>query len=99
MAANLSADPATPLQVDALSCLRDWIEHYYKPAKHELGWADDQVRSAAAIERPWHLVMLADPFSLLAGTDPAVDPATEPKADSATARLGGKVRRSTDRLE
>ena len=33
-----------PAQVYELYRLRDWIEHYYKPAKHELGWADYQVR-------------------------------------------------------
>jgi hypothetical protein len=27
-------------QVDEISRLRDWIEHYYQPAKHELSWAD-----------------------------------------------------------
>jgi hypothetical protein len=38
------------------------IEHY-KPAKHELGWADFQVRSEKAIVRHWQLVMLA--FTLI----------------------------------
>src|ERR1035437_6347684 len=47
--------------------LRDGIEHYYKPAKHELGWADFPVRPAKAILRHWHLVILAYTFSLLAG--------------------------------
>ncbi len=31
------------------------VEHYHKPVKHELGWADFQVRSAEAA-----LILLAD---------------------------------------
>jgi hypothetical protein len=27
-------------QVYAIYRLRDWIEHYYQPAKHARGWAD-----------------------------------------------------------
>jgi SRSO17 transposase len=60
-----------------LDSLRDWIEHYYKPAQHELGWADCQVRPERAIVRHRHLVMLAFTFSLLAGTGP---PASEAAA-------------------
>jgi hypothetical protein len=50
---------ATTEQVYEIYRLRDWIEHYYKPAKHELGWADYQMRPEGAIVRHWHLVMLA----------------------------------------
>jgi hypothetical protein len=50
--------------------MRDWIEHYYKPVKHELGWADYQVRPERAIVRHWQLVMLAFTFSLLVGALP-----------------------------
>ncbi len=50
--------------------MRDWIEQYYKPAQHELGWAEFQTRQVAGIVRHWHLVMLAFTFSLLAGIDP-----------------------------
>ena len=50
---------ATTEQVSELSRLRDWIEHSSKPAKHELGWADYQMRPEQAIVRHWHLVMLA----------------------------------------
>jgi SRSO17 transposase len=56
---------ATARQVYERYRLRDWIEHYYKPVKHELGWADFQVRPARAIVRHWQLVMLAYTFSLL----------------------------------
>jgi SRSO17 transposase len=54
-------------QVYELYRLRDWIEHYYKPVKHELGWADYQMRPERAIVRHWQLVMLAFTFSLLVG--------------------------------
>lgn len=93
MATNLSAADADPAEVYRLYSLRDWIEHYYKPAKHELGWADYQVRTERAIVRHWQLVMLAFTFSLLAGAPPAVTTAVteeNPLAppDQAT---GGKI--------
>jgi SRSO17 transposase len=62
---TLPLQEASPKEVYATYCLRDWIEHYYKPVKHELGWADFQTRDAEAIIRHWHLVMLAFTFSLL----------------------------------
>jgi hypothetical protein len=40
MAANLCVAEADAAEVYRIYRLRDWIEHYYKPAKHELGWAD-----------------------------------------------------------
>jgi hypothetical protein len=46
-------------QVYEIYRLRDWIDHYYKPAKHKLSWADYQMRPEQAIVRHWHLVMLA----------------------------------------
>jgi hypothetical protein len=55
-----------------------------KPAKHELGWADFQVRSEQAIVRHWQLVMLAFTFSLLA-TAPAEQGQEAPPGDSGTA--------------
>jgi SRSO17 transposase len=63
-------------QVYELYRLRDWIEHFYKPLKHELGWADYQVRPERAIERHWHLVLLAYTFSLLVGARPSSLPGT-----------------------
>ena len=67
-----------------------WIEHYYKPAKHELGWADFQVRSEPAIVRHWSLVMLAFTFSLLVG---ALAPAPAgASAASPAGASGGKIR-------
>src|SRR5258708_12945213 len=52
-------------QVYEIYRLRDWIEHYYKPVKHELGWADYQVRPERAIVRHWQLVMLPYTFRFL----------------------------------
>src|SRR5262249_22749308 len=63
LATSLPLREASPEQVYELYRLRDWIEHYYKPAKHELGWADYQMRPEQAIVRHWQLVMLAFTFS------------------------------------
>jgi DDE superfamily endonuclease/Transposase domain (DUF772) len=68
---TLPLQEASPREVDETYCLRDWIEQYYKPVKHERGWADSQTRDAAAIIRHWHLVMLAFTFSLLTEAPPA----------------------------
>ena len=67
---SLPLREASPDQVYERYRLRDGIEQYDKPAKHELGWADDQVRPERAIMRHWHLVMLAFTFSLLVGARP-----------------------------
>ena len=84
MATNLSVAEADAAEVYRIYRLRDWIEHYYKPAKHELGWADFQVRSEKAIVRHWQLVMLAFTFSLLA-TAPADQEQEAPAGDTGTA--------------
>jgi SRSO17 transposase len=86
LATSLPADTVSATQVYELYCLRDWIEHYYKPAKHELGWADYQTRQGRAIVRHWHLVMLAFTFSLLTGA-----PAPLALADVTAAGAGGKI--------
>ena len=59
LATSLSRSDASTDQVYEIYRLRDWIEQYYKPAKHKLGWADDQMRPEHAIVRHWHLAMLA----------------------------------------
>ena len=95
-------------QVYEIYRLRDWIEHYYKPVKHELGWADYQVRPERAIVRHWQLVMLAFTFSLLVGTLPEGDPsaldapldATLPDADTPqSVPAGGKIRATAQRRQ
>ncbi len=55
----------------------DWIEQDYKQVKHELGWADFQVRSGRAIQRHWALVNIAFCFGWLQ-PDPAPPPDTRP---------------------
>lgn len=103
MATNLPIGEVSPIEVYELYCQRDWTLHYYKPAKHEMGWADYQVRSAEAITRHWLLVMLAYTFSLLAGTKPATEVEAEVKVkvetEDSTEASGGKISASADRLE
>jgi len=70
LATSLPLTQVSAEQVYEIYRLRDWIEHYYKPVKHELGWADYQMRPERAIVRHWHLVMLAYTFSLLVGAVP-----------------------------
>ena len=70
LATSLSLAEVSAEQVYEIYRLRDWIEHYYKPVKHELGWADYQMRPERAIVRHWQLVMLAYTFSLLVGAPP-----------------------------
>lgn len=95
MITSVPLSEASPAEVYTLYSLRDWIEHYYKPVKHELGWADFQMRQAEAIIRHWQLVMLAFTFSLLVGSAPqALSP------DRGSCPAGKKIRASpADRLE
>jgi DDE superfamily endonuclease len=89
MVTNIPLAQASPAEIYELYRLRDWIEHYYKPAKHELGWADFQVRSEQAIVCHWLLIMLAFTFSLLVGAP--VPAAPEPESVAAHAASGGKI--------
>ena len=98
LATSLSLKEASPEQVYELYRLRDWIEHDYKPAKHELGWADYQMRPERAVVRHWHLVMLAFTFSLLMGAPPAQTmppPAAPLTAAEAVGEKRGRGRRET----
>src|SRR5258708_32811080 len=90
LATSLPLAEVSAEQVYALYRLREWIEHFYKPAKHELGWADDQVRPERAIVRHWQLVLLAYTFSLLVGALPTTAPATDPSSTQ-PATGGGKI--------
>jgi hypothetical protein len=72
LATSLSLEEASPAGVYEWYRLRDWIEHFYKPVKHELGWADYQMRPERAIVRHWQLVLLAYTFSLLVGALPPI---------------------------
>ncbi len=82
--------PADLAELVRLYGLRNWVEQGYKQVKHELGWADFQVRSDRAIRRHWQLVACAFSFcwqAFLAG-----HPAQPAPADPATAAPAGAVR-------
>jgi SRSO17 transposase len=71
--------------------LRNWVEQGYKQVKHELGWADFQVRSTTAIRRHYTLVCCAFSFCWQAWiTDP---PPTVGAATGAEARPAGRRER------
>jgi SRSO17 transposase len=105
LATSLPWPEGSAEQVSEISRLRDWIEHFYKPVKHELGWADYQVRPERAIVRHWQLVMLAYTFSLLVGALPqgketeqdAPAPATVDTEALTGASAGGEIRTSRGR--
>lgn len=61
-AAESPYPPAGLAEVVRIYGIRTWIEQGYKQVKDELGWADFQVRSDAAIRRHQTLVMCAFSF-------------------------------------
>ncbi len=80
--------PADLAEVVRLYGLRNWVEQSYKQAKHELGWADFQVRGDLAIRRHWELVWCAFSFCWWARLRTLGEPATgrqEPEPQSAVA--------------
>src|SRR5215469_15322988 len=72
LATSLSLEEASPEVVHEWYRLRDWTRHCYQPVKHELGWADYQMRPERAFVRHWQLVLLAYTFSLLVGALPPI---------------------------
>ena len=80
--------------------LRNWVEQGYKQVKHELGWADFQVRGDRAIRRHWTLVCCAFSFCWRAwfAEHPPRPRSDEPAADEAavwgegTGQHGGQAR-------
>jgi len=90
LATSLSLAHVSAEQVYEIYRLRDWIEHYYKPVKHELGWADYQMRPERAIVRHWQLVMLAFTFSLVVGAVPTSPPVASPSCTPQPTG-GGKI--------
>jgi len=88
LATSLPLTAVSAEQVYEIYRLRDWIEHYYKPVKHELGWADYQLRPERAIVRHWQLVMLAYTFSLVVGATPS-----SPQEKAAGEKIGASQRR------
>jgi SRSO17 transposase len=97
-----AAFPAADLaEVVRLYSLRNWVEQSYKQVKHELGWADFQVRGDRAIRRHWTLVWCAFSFcwrAWFAEHPPPPPRANEPAADEAavwgegTGQPGGQAR-------
>jgi SRSO17 transposase len=90
--ARRSRLPAADL-AEVVRCygLRNWAEQGYKQVKHELGWADFQVRGETAIQRHYILVCCAFSFCWQAAiTDP---PSTINAATSADDRSAGRRER------
>lgn len=106
-AADSLFPPADLAEVVRLYALRNWVEQSYKQAKNELGWADFQVRSDAAIRRHWTLVCCAFSFCWHHGLRPSPEAEDAPVAESATAEpprsdatdptVGKKIRLRRDR--
>jgi hypothetical protein len=71
--------PADLAEIVRLYGLRHWIEQGYKQVKDELGWADFQVRSDAAIRR--HQTLVGCAFSFCWHTGPA-DTRPQPATDT-----------------
>ena len=92
LATSLSMSEASPEQVYEIYRLRDWIEHYYKPAKHKFGWADYQMRPEQAIVRHWHLVMLAFTLQSAHGLAPG-SPSFDHSCRSADRRRSGREKK------
>jgi hypothetical protein len=86
--ATRRAQQANLAEVVRLYGLRNWVEQGYKQVKHELGWADFQVRSDRAIRRHWTLVCCAFSFCWQAFlADHATRPAPpDPRAAPTAAR-------------
>jgi hypothetical protein len=82
--------PADLAEVVRLYSLRNWVEQGYKQVKHELGWADFQVRGDRAIRRHWTLVCLAFSFCWRAWFATPPPPASLPEAQPASAGARGR---------
>ena len=84
--------PADLAEVVRLYSLRNWVEQGYKQVKHELGWADFQVRSDRAIQRHWQLVCCAFSFCWRAwfAEHPAQPAPTEPQPAAPTGAVRGE---------
>jgi DDE superfamily endonuclease len=86
--------PADLAELVRLYSLRNWVEQGYKQVKHELGWADFQVRSDRAIRRHWQLVCCAFCFCWRAWF--AKPPAQPAPAEPAAAPTGAARGEPTD---
>jgi hypothetical protein len=86
--------PADLAEVVRCYGLRNWAEQGYKQVKHELGWADFQVRGESAIQRHYTLVCCAFSFCWWAGMVGGPDGDRYP-----TAAAPAGTRRRTGRSE
>src|SRR4030095_15762906 len=87
-----SPAPAALAEVVRLYSLRNWVEQGYKQVKHELGWADFQVRSDRAIRRHWQLACCAFSFFWRGWfAEHPAHPAAEPAAAPTGAARGERT--------
>ncbi len=93
--ATSAFSPASYDEIIRLYGLRGWVEQDYKQVKHELGWADFQVRSATAIARRWTLVNCA--FSLCWHDTPTEPPTPSPARNRSAAAHRRPGRSTSDR--
>ena len=92
MGAAAAFAPAGLAEIVRLYSLRNWVEQGYKQVKHELGWADFQVRSDRAIRRHWQLVCCAFCFCWRAWF--AEPPPAPPPPDAQPASAGARGERT-----
>jgi hypothetical protein len=101
--AGRRAQQAQLAEIVATYGLRNWVEQGYKQVKHELGWADFQVRSDRAIRRHWTLVCCAFSFCWHAGQAQAAQaggpapPAATGRPPAQAAARGAQQRLDPDR--
>jgi hypothetical protein len=89
MGAAAAFAPAGRAEMVRLYGLPNWVEQGDKQVKHELGWADFQVRSDRAIRRHWQLVWCAFSFCWRAWfAEHPAQPAAEPAAAPTRAARG-----------
>jgi hypothetical protein len=90
--------PADLAEVVRLYGLRNWVEQGYKQVKHELGWADFQVRADRAIRRHWTLVCCAFSFCWRAwfAEHPAQPALVEPQPAAPTGAVRGETTGNQD---
>jgi SRSO17 transposase len=84
--------PADLAEVVRCYGLRNWAEQGYKQVKHELGWADFQVRSQTAIHRHHTLVCCAFSFCWQAWITDPLPPADATTADARSRSAGRRER-------
>jgi DDE superfamily endonuclease len=89
--------PADLAEIVRLYGLRNWVEQSYKQAKHELGWADFQVRHDGAIRRHWELVCCAFAFCWWARFHPQEEPVAAPPVSEGSPRERGERGREQPR--